>query len=213
MLAIPSTADVVKIDVEGAEASALMGLAELNWRVANRFEVSLLGQPPHMVLDVGHRWVGYRVCTTPHCAILRAAMGRSTTSIRLDDGLRRQLAAQAAAETTTVTELIERYAREGLACAAHPGIVFKPGPARRRAALAGGPDVWEIVAALRHTTGTESERMFTLAEQFGIHERQVAIAFSYAAAHREEIEARIDANDQALVRAESVAGERQRLLA
>jgi predicted nucleic acid-binding protein len=41
--------------------------------------------------------------------------------------------------------------REGLACAAHPGIVFKPGPSGRRAALAGGPDVWEIAAALRHT--------------------------------------------------------------
>jgi len=36
-----------------------------------------------------------------------------------------------------VTELIERFVREGLACAAHPGIVFKPGPSGRRAALAG----------------------------------------------------------------------------
>ena len=86
-------------------------------------------------------------------------MGRSTTSIRLDDDLRRQLGAQAVAEGTTATALIERFVREGLASAAHPGIVFKPGPARRRAALAGGPDVWEIVAALRETTGPESERV------------------------------------------------------
>lgn len=34
-------------------------------------------------------------------------MGRSMTSIRLDDELRSRLAAQAANETTTVTELIE----------------------------------------------------------------------------------------------------------
>ena len=103
--------------------------------------------------------------------------------------------------------------REGLASATHPGIVFKPGPAGRRAALAGGPDVWEIVAALRHTTGSESERVAVLAEQFGVHERQVAIALNYAAAHRAEIEAWVDANDRALAQAESVAGERQRLLA
>jgi hypothetical protein len=140
-------------------------------------------------------------------------MGRSTTSIRLDDELRNRLAVQAAAEATTVTELIERFVREGLDCTAHPGVVFKPGPAGRRAALAGGPDVWEIVAALRDTTGSESERVATLAEQFGIHVRQVAIALNYAAGHREEIETRVDANDQALAQAERVAAERQRLLA
>lgn len=102
--------------------------------------------------------------------------------------------------------------REGLACAAHPGIVFKPGPAGRRAALAGGPDVWEVVSALALTVGSERERVAALAEQFGIHERQVMIALDYAAAHRAEIEARVDANDRALAHAESIAAERQRLL-
>ncbi len=94
----------------------------------------------------------------------------------------------------------------------HPGIVFKPGSAGRRAALA-GPDVWEILAALRNTGGAESERVATLAEQFGIHERQVVIALNYTTAQRQEIEAPIDANERALAQAESVAGERQRLLA
>ncbi len=140
-------------------------------------------------------------------------MGRSTTSIRLDDELRKQLAVQAAAESTTITELIERFVREGLACGAHPGIVFKPGPAGRRAALAGGPDVWELVSALRLTSGLEAERVAALAEQFGIHERQVLIALDYAATRRDEIEARVEANDRALAQAESMAAERQRLLA
>jgi hypothetical protein len=140
-------------------------------------------------------------------------MPRSTTSIRLDDELRHQLAALAVGEGTTVTELIERFVREGLASAAHPGIVFKPGPAGRRAALAGGPDVWEIAAALRHTHGTEAKRVAALAEQFGIHERQVGIALDYAAAHREEIDARLEANERALADAERLAAERGRLLA
>ena len=140
-------------------------------------------------------------------------MGRSTTSIRLDAELRQKLGVQAAAEGTTMTELIERFVREGLASAAHPGIVFKPGPAGRRAALAGGPDVWEVVAALRHTTGSESERVAAVAEQFGVHERQVLLALEYAAAHRAEIEQRVAANDAALAHAERLASERQNLLA
>src|SRR3546814_19128992 len=84
-------------------------------------------------------------------------MARSTTSVRLDDELRERLSAAAAAEDTTITELIERFVREGLASAAHPGIVFKPGPSGRRASLAGGPDVWEIAAALRPVSGTETK--------------------------------------------------------
>jgi len=52
-----------------------------------------------------------------------------------------------------------------------------------------------------------------LVAQFGIHERQVVIALDYAAAHREEIEARIQANERALVEAERRTVERERLLA
>lgn len=74
-------------------------------------------------------------------------MGRSTTSLRLDDALRERLATLAELEGTSVTALVERFVREGLAVAEHPGIVFKPGPSGRRAALAGGPDVWEIASA------------------------------------------------------------------
>jgi len=140
-------------------------------------------------------------------------MARSTTSVRLADDLRKRLAAAAAHEGTTVTDLIERFVREGLASAEHPGIVFKPGPSGRRAALAGGPDVWEIVSGLRQTDGTETKRITALAEQFGIHERQAVIALNYAAAHRDEVEELVTANDSALEEAERVAAERQRLLA
>src|SRR5438445_580967 len=132
-------------------------------------------------------------------------MGRATTSIRLDDELRERLAAAAAGEGATMTELVERFVHEGLATAAHPGVVFKAGPSGRRAALAGGPDVWELVAALRHVSGSESKRVKELAKQFGIHERQVVIALNYAAANRDEIDSRIQANDLVLAEAERVA--------
>lgn len=140
-------------------------------------------------------------------------MARSTTSVRLDDELRERLAVAAGAQGTTITELIERFVREGLATDTHPGIVFKSGPAGRRAALAGGPDVWEIAAALRDVRGSEADRVAALAEQFGLHERQIVLALNYAAANRGEIDDRIAANDRALAEAERVAAERERLLA
>jgi hypothetical protein len=138
-------------------------------------------------------------------------MSRSTTSLRLDDDLRARLTALAQVEGTSVTALVERFLKEGLAVAEHPGIVFKPGPSGRRASLAGGPDVWEIAAALRHTSGSEAERVVALAKEFGIHQRQVIIALDYAAANRGEIDARIRTNDLALEEAERIAGERKRL--
>ena len=140
-------------------------------------------------------------------------MSRSTTSLRLDDDLRERLAALAQAEGSSLNALVERFLREALAAAEHPGIVFKPGPTGRRASLAGGPDVWEIAAALRHTSGTEGERVAALAAEFGIHERQIIIALNYAAANREETDARVRANDVALEKAERIAGERKSLLA
>ena len=135
-------------------------------------------------------------------------MARSTTSVRLPDELREHLATVAAREQTTVTELIERFVREGLASAAHPGIVFKPGPSGRR-----GPDVWEIVSALRHADGSEASRTAAVGDEFGIHERQVVLALNYAAAYPDEIHERLHANDRALEEAERIAEERQRLLA
>jgi hypothetical protein len=140
-------------------------------------------------------------------------MSRSTTSLRLDDELRERLAMLAKLEGTSVTSLVEQFLREALAVVEHPGIVFKPGPSGRRAALAGGPDVWEIVSAFRRTSGSEARRVAALAKEFGIHERQVVIALSYASANREEIEARIHANERALEEAERVVGERKRLFA
>lgn len=140
-------------------------------------------------------------------------MPRRTLSVRLSDELRDQLTATAEAERTTVTALIERFVQEGLAATHHPGIVFTSGPAGRRAVLAGGPDVWEIAAALRRTKGSESKRVAALAEEFGLHPRQVNIALDYVAANRDEVEAWINANDHALARAEQRAADRERLLA
>lgn len=137
---------------------------------------------------------------------------RTTTSLRLPDDVRERLATAAEQQGTTVTALVERYAREGMATEAHPGIVFKPGPSGRRAALAGGPDVWEVVAALRAATGTEQQRVDTVADQLGLHPRQVTIALGYAADQPDEVDSRIAANEAALADAERAHEAREHLL-
>ena len=45
----------------------------------------------------------------------------------------------------SVAGLAQRLIDEGLRMADHPGVIFKDGPSSRRAALAYGPDVWEVI--------------------------------------------------------------------
>jgi sarcosine oxidase gamma subunit len=140
-------------------------------------------------------------------------MPTRATSYRLDPLLKERLEARAALEQTSERALLERLAREGLDMLEHPGVIYRDGPSGRRAALAVGPDVWEIVSALRATTGTEEDRVAALAEQFDLHPRHVRVAIDFAVAHREEIDAEVRANDDAAERARVTAQRRAELMA
>jgi hypothetical protein len=50
---------------------------------------------------------------------------------------------------STARALLERLVTEGLDTLHHPGIVYRDGPTGRRAALAVGPDVWEVITLIR----------------------------------------------------------------
>jgi hypothetical protein len=140
-------------------------------------------------------------------------MGRSTTSLRLDDALREQLARRAEFEGLSVNALVERLLNQGLAMIEHPGIIFNPGPSGWRAVASGAADVWEIVSDIRRFQGSEAERVAALAKEIGVHERPIMVALNYAATHREEIEARVRANDAMWEEAERIEKARQSLLA
>ena len=84
---------------------------------------------------------------------------------------------------------------EGLKTSAHPGIVYRDGPAGQRAAVAGGPDVWEIVIALRHTRKRGDARVGAAAEHFDVADQLVRTAVSIAAAHPDEVDAMIRLNE------------------
>lgn len=135
------------------------------------------------------------------------------TSYRLDRTVKGRLQGRAAAEGITERALLERLVSEGLDTIDHPGIVYRDGPTGRRAALAVGPDVWEVVSALRYTTGNDEERVAALAEQFGLHPRHIRPAIDFAAAHRGDIDAQIAANDSAAEEARHRAEQRSDLMA
>jgi hypothetical protein len=140
-------------------------------------------------------------------------MPTRATSYRLDPRLKERLEGRAAAERISERALLERLAREGLDMIDHPGVVYRDGPTGRRAALAVGPDVWEVVSALRRTSGGEEERVAALAEQFDLHPRHIRIAIDFAAAHPDEIDAEVRANDEAAERAQAAARRRAKLMA
>ncbi len=70
----------------------------------------------------------------------------------------------------------------------HPGIVFKDGPSGRRAAVAFGPDVWEVVKFLREIEARRPDAIAAAAEMLRLTEGQVWIAMHYYSAYPDEID-------------------------
>jgi hypothetical protein len=140
---------------------------------------------------------------------LRAA----STSFRISESARRRLATRAAQDGISATALVERLIVEGVEQLDFPGVVFR-GPAHdRRAALAAGPDVWEVIARLRELEGSTEERIATLSEESELHPRLLRLAVDYAAEHPDEIRRRMDRNDEMVERSRAAAQQREALLA
>lgn len=138
-------------------------------------------------------------------------MGAST-SFRISDTARTRLASRAAREGTSATALLDRLIVEGTDQLEYPGIVFR-GPARdRRPALAGGPDVWEVIARLKELPGTNEQRISLLAEETDLHPRLIRIAVDYAAEHPDDVLVRIDRNRTLADRSRAASGQRDALL-
>lgn len=138
-------------------------------------------------------------------------MARST-SFRISDAAKHRLSSRAASEGVSATALLDRLIIEGVDQLDSPGIVFR-GPAHdRRAALAAGPDVWEVVARLKELEGSEEQRIATLSAESDLHPRLIRIAIDYAATHADEIRERIDRNQQLAKESHRVAKQRDALL-
>src|SRR5215207_2149815 len=123
-----------------------------------------------------------------------AARDTHTFSARWDTDVLDRLNRRSDIAGTNKSRLAERYVDEGTRMDEHPGIVFRGGPAGRRAALAGGPDVWELVATLKSGKARGEDAITATAELLNLTDSQVRIAVRYYSAFTGEIDRRITLN-------------------
>ena len=135
-----------------------------------------------------------------------------STSFRISDTTKSRLAARAAYEGLTVTALLDQLIVEGMDQLDYPGIIFRGPTHDRRAALAAGPDVWEIVGRLQELDGSEEQRISLLSSESDLHPRLIRIALDYAAEHADEIRERINRNRSMAARSRRTSEQREALL-
>lgn len=111
-----------------------------------------------------------------------------------------QLDRRARTEGRARSALIQRYVAEGLEMDEYPGIVFRSGPAGRRAGLMAGPDIWEVVAVFRSFGDVKRT-----ADWLDEPSDSIKTAIRYYEAHRSEIDDWIRRNDEAAEAAERIS--------
>jgi hypothetical protein len=138
----------------------------------------------------------------------------SPLSIRFDPDLLARLRRRASAVTGASTSaLAQRLIDEGLRMADHPGVIFKDGPSGRRAAVAYGPDVWEVVKFVREVDERGPAALDAAAEVFAVDVSRISTAVNYYADYADEIDAEISDAEEASARAEEAWRVQRRLIA
>lgn len=117
-----------------------------------------------------------------------------TFSARWDINVLERLERRSDASGLNRSRLAERYVDEGIRMEEHPGIVFRSGKAGRRAALVGGPDVWELIATLTQGRPKDEMAISEVADVLGLTERQVGIGIRYYGDYPHEIDQHIKGN-------------------
>jgi hypothetical protein len=123
-------------------------------------------------------------------------MATKHLTLRVDQDSLRQLDDESRRQRVTRSELAKRFIDEGLRMEAHPGIVFRSGPTGRRAALADGPDIWEVV---QNFSDWEDQK-HAATERVGassLYPHQIRQALRYYAEFPDEIDERIKQNQEA----------------
>jgi hypothetical protein len=144
---------------------------------------------------------------------------RAATPVRFDIAVAERLSAFVAANPgMSLSSAANRLVDEALRMSEHPGIVFRPGPTGRRAGLASGPDVWEVVRAIKSARTAEpglpeDDLLALVTDNTGIPVRLLRIAVRYWASYPEEIDAEITAADTAEDLAEGAWRRERHLLA
>lgn len=122
----------------------------------------------------------------------------SPRSVRFEQQVNTRLASYVASHPGwSGSSAANRFVDEALRMEDHPGVLFREGPTGRRAVLVGGPDVREVIRAVRSARAAEPELsaeevMALVSANTGVRERLVDIAIRYWAAYPDEIDAWIE---------------------
>ncbi|WP_045879482.1 hypothetical protein [Pseudofrankia sp. DC12] len=144
---------------------------------------------------------------------------RHPIPVRFDEAVAARLAAFAATYPgLSLSSAGKLLIDEGLRTHEHPGIVFRNGATGRRAGLVGGPDVWEVVRAVRSARAAEpeldeNEVLGLVCDNTGLSLRLLRTALRYWAAYPDDVNAEIKAADDVELAAERAFQREQELFA
>jgi hypothetical protein len=140
------------------------------------------------------------------------------SSVRFEPRVLARLSAFVAVhQELTLSSATSRLVDEALRAREHPLITFKDGPAGRRARVVGGPDVWEIVGAVRSVRMAEQglagdEALAVVAETSGVPMPFLRAALAYWGDYPEEVDAFLDRARAEAVQAQAAWERQQNLL-
>jgi hypothetical protein len=145
-------------------------------------------------------------------------MGSSSPrSIRFDERVNAQLSSYVARHPgSSASSVANRFVDEALRMDEQPGVLFRDGRTGRRAVLVGGPDVREVIRAVRSARAAEPDLdaagVVSLVEtNTGVPTRLIDTAIRYWSAYPDEIDSWIADVDE-LETGAVTAWERQREL-
>ena len=133
-------------------------------------------------------------------------------SVRFPEDVASRLRRRSTRTGEPASGLVVRLVDEGMRMEEHPGVVFRDGPAGRRAGLANGPDVWEAIVVLKDFGAAgPAAAVKKTARWLGLSEAQVRAAEGYYGAYPTEIDDRIAENVAAADEAQRASAARARL--
>jgi len=124
-------------------------------------------------------------------------MSSSTTprSIRFDERVSARLSAYVARHPgSSGSSVANRFVDEALRMDDHPGVVFRDGRTGRRAVLVGGPDVREVIRAVKSARAAEpdldaAEVVAVVETNTGMPARLIDVVLRYWSSYPGEIDA------------------------
>lgn len=154
-----------------------------------------------------HKFRVYSMDTTDNYTVVMPVVSVRISDNELYDRLRQN----ARRHSQGISTLVERLIDEGLRMQTHPAVMFRDGPRGRRAALAAGPEIVDVIGALIGGDVPVDQRRARAADLLNISPAAVDAALAYYAEFTGEIDAGIAERAKAAEEAEA-AWVRQRAL-